>query len=174
MSSVVFLRGVNVGGHKAFRPKEVARQLSDLDVINIGAAGTFVVRKKIGQTALRAEFLKLLPFAAELMICGEPDLVALSREGPLSDEQASKDTRCFVSVMAKKPAHLPPLPLSQPAGDKWQVKIMKVSGRFALSVWRRTEGTFIYPNEVVEKQFRVPATTRSWNTIETICSVLRV
>jgi uncharacterized protein (DUF1697 family) len=45
--------------------------------------------------------------------------------------------------------------------------------RFALGVWRRTPGTFIYPNEVVEKQFRTPATTRSWNTIDAICDILR-
>lgn len=48
MASVVFLRGVNVGGHKAFQPSAVARDLADLDVVNIGAAGTFVVRKPVG------------------------------------------------------------------------------------------------------------------------------
>ena len=41
---IVFLRGVNVGGHRTFRPSILARELSDYDVVNVGAAGTFVVQ----------------------------------------------------------------------------------------------------------------------------------
>jgi hypothetical protein len=40
---VVLLRGVNVGGHKTFRPSLLVEQLKHLDAVNIGAAGTFVV-----------------------------------------------------------------------------------------------------------------------------------
>src|SRR5256886_14475391 len=40
MALIVFLRGVNVGGHRAFRPSILARELSDYDVVNVGAAGT--------------------------------------------------------------------------------------------------------------------------------------
>lgn len=45
MALVVFLRGVNVGGHRTFRPRDLARKLRDYDVVNVGAAGTFVVRQ---------------------------------------------------------------------------------------------------------------------------------
>jgi uncharacterized protein (DUF1697 family) len=31
----------------------------------------------------------------------------------------------------------------------------------------------LYPNAIVEKQFGVAATTRSWNTIEKVATVLR-
>jgi hypothetical protein len=40
------------------------------------------------------------------------------------------------------------------------------------SLWRRREGRFIYPNEVVEKLFGVPATTRGWSTIGAIRKAL--
>ena len=46
MALVVFLRGVNVGGHRTFRPSVLARELGDYDVVNVGAAGTFVVRQQ--------------------------------------------------------------------------------------------------------------------------------
>ena len=52
MAVVVFLRGVNVGGHRTFRPNILAKELSD--------SGTFVVRKP----GLRAKF------RAELLVCG--------------------------------------------------------------------------------------------------------
>ena len=78
-----------------------------------------------------------------------------------------------MSVLAKRPRALPRLPISQPAGDKWQVKIVGVFGRFALSLWQRLGRTVVYPNEVVEKNLGVSATTRNWNTISAICDILK-
>ena len=47
MALVVFLRGVNVGGHRRFRPSALAAELKHLGAVNIGAAGTFVIRARI-------------------------------------------------------------------------------------------------------------------------------
>ena len=57
MALVVFLRGVNVGGHKRLRPSILAKELSHYDVVNVGAAGTFVVRKPGSRAKFRAELL---------------------------------------------------------------------------------------------------------------------
>ena len=51
---VVLLRGVNVGGHKTFRPTTLTKQLKHLDAVNIGAAGTFVIRQRVTRMQLRA------------------------------------------------------------------------------------------------------------------------
>ena len=61
MALVVFLRGVNVGGHKTFQPRALANELAEFDVVNVGAAGTFVIRKAVSQAALGAEMLRRLP-----------------------------------------------------------------------------------------------------------------
>jgi uncharacterized protein (DUF1697 family) len=63
----------------------------------------------------------------------------------------------------------PRLPIEQPAGARWEVRIVAVIGRFALSV-RRLGQT--YSNAVVEKHFGVPATTRNWNTMVAVSEVL--
>ena len=173
MALVVFMRGVNVGGHRTFRPAVLAKELAAFDVVNVGAAGTFVVRQMIGQRALRDELLRRLPFQAELMICRGRDLIDLACGEAFPDEPSPKAARRFVSVLAKRPRALPRLPISQPAGDKWQVKVVGVIGRFALSLWRRLGRTIVYPNEVVEKNLGVSATTRNWNTISAICDILR-
>ena len=55
MALVVLLRGVNVGGHRTFRPTTLAEQLKHLDAANIGAAGTFVIRRPVTRAQLRAE-----------------------------------------------------------------------------------------------------------------------
>jgi uncharacterized protein (DUF1697 family) len=174
MALVVFLRGVNVGGQRTFRPSVLARDLAELDVVNVGAAGTFVVRKTTGQRALRAEFLRRLPFHTEVVICGARDLLDLASADPFPDEPAIKPSHRYVSVMATRPRALPPLPLCYPAGNLWETKVIGVRGRFAFSLWRHLGGrSFVIPNEVVERNLSVVATARNWNTICAIRDILK-
>ena len=170
MPSVVFFRAVNVGGHQKFQPSALARELADFGVVNIGAAGTFVVRENVGQTKLRQEILQRLPFEPELMICPARDVLAVADGGCFGDASPGKGEDRFVSVMQKVPRPLPALPLAEPVRGPWEVRVVAVTGRFALSI-RRIGKT--YPNAVVEKHFGVPATSRSWGTIETICKLLK-
>ena len=173
MASVVFFRAVNVGGHQKFQPSVLAKKLANFGVVNVGAAGTLVVRKTVNQATLRAEILRRLPFKPELMICPARDVIALKRSDPLQDAPGeTKDLRHYVTVMTKAPRTLPPLPLEKPAGNKWEVKLIAVTGRFALSLWRRQTNGVLYPNAIVEKHFAIPATTRNWNTITAICDIL--
>ena len=171
MALVVFMRGVNVGGHKTFRPAALAKELAGLDVVNVGAAGTFVVRKAVSQAKLRAELSRRLPFKAELMICPGGDVQNLVWTDPFAGQQLPKDAKRFVTVLGKRPGALPRLPVLRPADD-WQVKVVAVAGRFVVSLWRRLGRSILYPNEVVEKALGVPATTRNWNTIEAIRDIL--
>ena len=56
MALIVLLRGINVGGYRILRPSILAKGLGDYDVVNVGAAGTFVVRNP----GPRVEFLSSL------------------------------------------------------------------------------------------------------------------
>ena len=76
MALVVFLRGLNVGGHRTFRPTTLARQLRHLGAVNVGATGIFVIRRPIRRSQLRVEVQRRLPFAAEIMICDGRDILA--------------------------------------------------------------------------------------------------
>ena len=169
MSSVVFFRAVNVAGHQTFKPGELAKELAEFGVVNIGAAGTFVVRENVSQAKLRDEILRRLRFKPELMICPAREVLELARGNWFGDAPAGRDTGRFVSVLQKAPRAKPPLPIKQPAGAKWEVSVIAITGRFALSI-RRLGQT--YSNAAVEKHLGIPATTRNWNTIEAICEVL--
>jgi len=169
MASVIFFRAVNVAGYQKFQPAKLAKELAELGVVNIGAAGTFVVREKVSPAKLREEILRRLPFRPELMICPARDVLALVRGSWFDDAPVGKDVGRFVSVLEKAPRAKPTLPIEQPVGSRWEVRIIAIIGIFVLSV-RRLGQT--YSNAVVEKHFRVPATTRNWNTIETIGDVL--
>src|SRR3989454_6792568 len=101
MALVVFLRGVNVGGHRTFRPSILARALSDYDVVNVGAAGTFVVRKPGSRAKFRAALLRKLPFETEVMLCDGRDLIRLETENPFGTEPSRPDVVRFVSIDRK-------------------------------------------------------------------------
>jgi uncharacterized protein (DUF1697 family) len=170
MASVVFFRAVNVGGHQKFQPSALAKQLAEFGVVNIGAAGTFVVRENVSQAKVSNEILRRLPFKPELMICPARDVLALAGGNWFAVAPAGQEAGRFVSVLQKPPRVKPPLPIEQPASREWQVRIVAITGRFALSV-RRPGQT--YSNAVVEEHLGILATTRSWNTIAAIRDVLQ-
>jgi uncharacterized protein (DUF1697 family) len=173
MALVVFMRGVNVGGARRFQPSVLARELQHLGVLSIGAAGTFVVREATSQAALRAEILRLLPFACDLMLCEGRDLLKLAAAEPFPDSPKDPSLGRFVSILDKRLPTPPALPWSYPAGEQWQVRMVGIAGRFVLSHWRRLGSRILEPNSVIEKQFGVRATTRSWNTILKVCNLLQ-
>jgi len=171
MALVVFLRGVNVGGHRTFRPSVLAQQLKRYDAVNVGAAGTFVIRKRVNQAELRAEFQRRLPFEAEVMICSAQDLMAMASADPFRVEPMQSDVVRFVSVLAKRPRALPPLPLSLPADGIWLVRILARDNRFIFGMYRRHMKTISYLSKI-DTLFGVPVTTRNWNTVTAIIKML--
>ena len=91
MALVVFLRGINVGGHRHFRPAQLAKQLAAYDVVNVGAAGTLVVRNPGLRRDFIAELHRKLPFEAEITFCGGRDLMGLETENPFATEPSRRD-----------------------------------------------------------------------------------
>lgn len=170
MALVVLLRGVNVGGHKTFRPSAMAKELK-LDAVNIGAAGTFVIRQPISRTKLRAEMVRRLPFDADVIMCQGSEILQLASVNPFAGQPSAQKMLHFVSVMAKWKRSLPPMPLIIPSARDWGMKILEVRGRFALGVCRREMRAIGYLGQL-DKILGVPVTTRSWSTILRIARTL--
>src|SRR6266699_3610086 len=131
MALVVFLRGVNVGGHKTFRPTVLAGQLTEFDVVNVGAAGTFVVRKPGARAKFRAALLRKLPFDTAVMLCDGRDLLPLATEPPRADVVR------FVSILAKGGRAGVTLPIRLPPSGEWLVRVIASHGQFIFGVYRR-------------------------------------
>jgi uncharacterized protein (DUF1697 family) len=168
---VVLLRGVNVGGHRTFRPTTLVRELKHLDAVNIGAAGTFVIRQPITQGHLRTELARRLPFDCAIVICKGRDIVRLASQNPFGDERMRPDIVRFVSVLAGRPTLAPPTPLTMPSSGKWLLKILARENRFVFGLYRRHMKVIGYL-DTLDRLFGVPVTTRNWNTITAIARVL--
>lgn len=172
MALVVFLRGVNIGGHRTFRPSILARQLSQHDVVNVGAAGTFVVRKPGSRAKFRAQLLQQLPFEADVVLCEGRDLARLETENPFRTKPSRPDLVRFVSILSKAGRVRPVMPCTLPSGGEWFVRVMASKGRFVFGEYRRHMKTIGYLGQI-DRLFGVPATTRNWNTIRAILRVLK-
>jgi uncharacterized protein (DUF1697 family) len=168
---VVLLRGVNVGGHKTFRPAVLAEQLKDFEAVNIGAAGTFVIRRAVSRAELRAELVRRLPFETEIMICQGRDILRLISANPFAAESVRPDIVPFVSLLSKRPVSAPPTPLRFPPSGTWLLKVLGRDNRFVFGVYRRQMKAIGYLG-TLDRLFGVPATTRNWNTITAIGKVL--
>jgi uncharacterized protein (DUF1697 family) len=172
MAFVVFLRGVNVGGHRTFRPTMLAQQLHHLDVVSIGAAGTFVVRAPTSQARLRAELSSRLPFETSIIICKGQHLLEVEKRKPFGDEPAASGVVRFVSVMAQRPSLVPSIPMSFPGQGKWLLKILATEKRFVFGQYRRHMKAIGFLG-MIDGTFGVPVTTRNWNTIMAIVEALK-
>ena len=171
MALVVLLRGGNVGGHKTFRPSVLAKELARFDVVNVGAAGNFVVRKPVSRTRLRAEIARRLPFEAEVMICDGRDILRVIADDPYAGQPSASDIVRFVSVLAKNRRPSATIPLRFPSSGDWGLKVLAQRDRFVFGVYRRQMKAISWLGQL-DKLFGVPVTTRQWSTILAIGRIL--
>ena len=168
---MVFLRGLNVGGHRTFRPTALAEQLQHLDAVNIGSAGTFVIWRPVGRTQLRTAVARRLPFAAEIMICDGKEILELRSGDPFAGQPLRPDIVRFVSILSRRPRSAPRLPVVLPSRGKWLLKILGRDDRFVFGLYRRHMKVIGYLGKL-DQVFGEPVTTRNWNTINAIGKVL--
>jgi uncharacterized protein (DUF1697 family) len=172
MALIVFLRGVNVGGHRTFRPSILARELSAYDVVNVGAAGTFVVRKPGSRAKFRTALLRKLPFSTQVVLCDGRDLIRLEKVNPFGAEPLPPNVVRFVSILSKAGGVRAPLPVTFPMDGEWLVQVMASKGQFVFGMYRRHMKTIACLGQI-DKLYGAPATTRNWNTILAIVRILR-
>jgi len=172
MALIVFLRGINVGGYRTFRPAALARELSAYDVVNVGAAGTFVVRRPGSRIRFLDELRRKLPFESKIAFCDGDDLIRLESEDPFRNEPLLPDMVRFVSILSKAGRRKTSLPSALPAEGEWFVRILGSKNRLVFGVYRRHMKTIGYLGHI-DEIFGAPAATRSWSTILSVLRILK-
>src|SRR3954466_14779500 len=171
MALVVLLRGVNVGGHRSFRPNLLADALRRFDVVNIGAAGTLVVRHPGMRQAFRAALLRALPAETKVAYCEGRELLRLEDDDPFDGEPVTPGAVRFMSVLTRRSRRRPTLPVALPTAEDWLVRVTASRGRLVFGEYRRHMRTITHLGRI-DELFGAPATTRSWSTILKVVAVL--
>jgi hypothetical protein len=162
---------LNVGGHRTFRPTTLAKRLAHLEAVNLGAAGTLVIRRPVLRARLRAELARRLPSGTEITICAGREIAGLLSRHPFAGRSERPGVVRFVSVLSRRPRSGPSMPMSLPPQGRWLLRILAREGRFVLGVYRRHMKVIGYLGQI-DRLFGVPATTRSWSTLGAIAEVL--
>ena len=172
MALVVFLRGVNVGGHRTFRPSKLAEALRHLGTVNIGAAGTLVIRRPMSHAQARAEVTGKLPFVTDIVVCQGREIANLLSRDPFEGQSVQPGVVRFVSVLSQRPRLTPSMPMRIPSSGQWLMKILARRNRFVIGMYRRHMKVIGYLG-ALDRLYGVSVTTRNWNTIAAIVRVLR-
>jgi uncharacterized protein (DUF1697 family) len=172
MALIVFLRGINVGGHRRFRPSILARDLAAYDVVNVGAAGTFVVRKPGSRTKFLTDLRRKLPFEIEVAFCDASDLIRLEMVNPFKAEPSNPNVVRFMSIVSKARRGEVSFPVALPEGEEWFVRIIGARNRLVFGEYRRHMKTIGYLGQL-DELFGAPATTRSWSTMLSVLRILK-
>ncbi|HEY8806684.1 MAG TPA: hypothetical protein VIN70_03775 [Candidatus Limnocylindria bacterium] len=137
-----------------------------LDLVNIGAAGTFVSPRPVTATAIA----RALPFETAVAIRPASEVIRLVDGGP---PRVPAGALVFVSVLMKIPTKRPALPLELPAGGDWMLRAIERRGAFVICARRIDRQRGVDLSAVLARAFGVPFTTRSWNTMERIAAAIR-
>jgi uncharacterized protein (DUF1697 family) len=168
---IVFFRGINVGGHRTFRPSALAKELHAYDAVNVGAAGTLVIRKPGLRADFLAELRRRLPFEATIAICSGSDLLRLEKDNPFATELPRADLVRFVSILSEPGRRGVSLPMTLPDTGQWLVRILGSKHRLVYGVYRRHMKTIGCLSQL-DQLFGARAATRSWTTILSVIRIL--
>src|ERR1700676_3988866 len=148
MALIVFLRGINVGGHRAFRPSVLAKELAIYDAVNVGAAGTLVVRNPGLRAKFLAELRRKLPFEATIAFCDGSDLIRLEMDNPFGTERPPADGVQFVSILSEAGRRRVSLPIALPEGGEWLVRIIGSKNTLVYGFFTRHKKTIGYLGQI--------------------------
>jgi hypothetical protein len=150
----------------------LARDLAAYDVVNVGAAGTFVVRKPGSRAKFLADLCRKLPFEVKIAFCDASDLLRLEMENPFETEPAGPGIVRFVSILSEANRSKASLPVALPRDEEWFVRIKGARNRFVFGEYRRHMKSIEYLGHI-DDLFGAPATTRGWSTILSVLRILK-
>ena len=174
---VAFLRGINVGGKKLIKMEDLSRVFVSLGFKNVrtfiqsgnvifDAAETNpnVLAKKI-EKKIAESFGHEVPVLLQTLT----ELEAILKRDPFKKIKPGDEVMMFVTFLGAEPSTKPKLPLIS-STENLEVFAIKDRAAFILAR-RKKNGSCGFPNNFIEKQLGVSATTRNWTTINRIIAL---
>jgi uncharacterized protein (DUF1697 family) len=169
---VAFLRAVNVAGHVIVRMTDLrdaftAAGCKDVKTVIQSGNILFAADNKDAATVLAAipgKLRALLRQEPSIMFRTAREMEKIVEAAPFQEEDPQ--IKRYVVFLAARPRKTPAFPLrsAKEALEAFAIKNREV---FVLSR-RKANGFFGFPNEFIEKELGVAATSRNWNTVTKI------
>ena len=161
---VALLRKVNVGGNNLIKMDVLRRMFEEAGLKNVRTfqqAGNVVFESNLKKPLAKLESLPNTDLKA--IVFSVDELSQIVKHNPFK-RVASGDVMLCVVFLFDRPARTPKLPLKSTTEN---LELIAIKDRAAFVVARRKKtGWFGFPNNFVEKQLGVTATTRQWSTLK--------
>jgi len=175
---VAFLRGINVGGNKLIKMEELRRVIEGSGFTNVRtfiASGNVIFDSQETDTSVLAKkierkLLKAFGHEITVVILELASLTSMAKRNPFKKLDGEPDVMLCTVFFAADPPKLK-LPMKSIPEN---LEVFAVRDATAFVICRRKKsGWFGFPNNFVEKQFGVAATTRQWKTVQKIVAFAR-
>lgn len=176
---LAFLRAINVAGHARVRMTDVrdtfvaagCRKVrtyiqSGNVIFESPARDATVILQRI-----RRKLCAVLGEEPEILLRTVREVERLVDESPFTQREAKSGAKLYVAFLPRRPRRKPVFPL---VSSKEALEAVAMSDREVFIVSRPKEnGFFGFPNNFIEKELGVSATSRNWSTVTKIVEFAR-
>ena len=176
---VAFIRAINVAGHgivKMSTLRAAFQRAGGSDVSTFIQSGNVLFEAPAHDAAgivrrVESELRSVLGSEPKIMLRTTREIEALVKSTPFKDFGATQDVKLYVAFLSRTPSIQPRLPL---ISSKEALEAVRMNNREVFIVSRPKEsGFFGFPNNFIEEQLHVSATSRNWSTVTKIANLAR-
>jgi uncharacterized protein (DUF1697 family) len=166
-----FLRGINVSGQKLIKMTDLAKIFTDAGFNNVKTiiqSGNVVfdsAEKNVNAVEIKLEkvLAESLGYPVVVFMRTFEEIRQIVDMQPFVVFDKNSDVKKYVTFTKQQLPVSIKLPFLSPAGD---VELIMTSGNTIFSLtYPAKEGRSGFPNSFIEKEFKIQATTRNWNTV---------
>jgi uncharacterized protein (DUF1697 family) len=176
---VAFLRAINVAGRGVVKMDALCKSFSGAGCRKVRTyiqSGNVIFDTQSSEGAihrkLRRELRALLGTEPGIFLRTLDEIYRLTGRDPFAKFRHEQNAKLYVAFLSERPKVKLKFPLVFP---KEGLEVFGMSGREAFIVSRpKPTGGYGFPNPFIEKELRVSATTRNWNTVTRIAKFAQV
>jgi uncharacterized protein (DUF1697 family) len=175
---VAFLRAINVAGHAIVRMNDLRDAFTAAGCKSVRTyiqSGNVIFEASEENLAavyerVRVKLRRLLGAEPDVFFRTAREVEGILRAAPFKSLEAEPGIKLYVVFLFQRPRSKPRFPL---LSSKEALEAIAMSNREVFIVSRRKKNGFYgFPNNFIEKELRVPATTRNWSTLTKIVEFL--
>ncbi|MFN2529977.1 MAG: DUF1697 domain-containing protein [Pyrinomonadaceae bacterium] len=167
---IAFLRAINVGGRTMIKMDALRLALESAGLKSVRTyiqSGNVIFRSKLQNRQSLIKKMRAviagLGHDVSVVVITLAELEDVVRNGPFNQFPGSKDSMLFVVWLAGEPLIKVKLPFASPSEC---LDVIGINSQAMFVVGRRKKnGSFDFPNNFLEKQLGIKATTRNWSTV---------
>jgi uncharacterized protein (DUF1697 family) len=173
---IALLRGINVGGKNVIKMEDLRQLFESLGFENvktyIQSGNVYFESADKNESALtkkiEMQLRKTLNDDVLVFIRTIAEVKAIVNLFPFNKIKTAPGTKFYVSFLKDELKKKPKLPHISPKKD---VEIIEIKKREIYCLTVEINGRFGFPNNFVENEFNIAATTRNWLTV---CALLKL